>query len=146
MHKRWCLECLDEEGFVGGARTSVFPSPFEDFSPVKASGSLQFQQLHIKYKSGVGRNDTRVSRGPISHVWGAGDLRPLTQTHLKLGRNIIEQANTSEYTQHSIRLHYLCNSFLPALDDFLSADLEFKGLVSVSWRVKLLSILQHPCI
>lgn len=79
-----------------GARTSVIPSPLEDFSPVKAGGSLQFQQLHIKYKGGVGRNDTRVSRGPISHVWGAGDLRPLTQTHLKLGRNIIEQAHTPQ--------------------------------------------------
>jgi len=64
--------------------------------PVTASGLLQFQQLHIKYKGGVGRNDTRVPCGPISHIWGAGDLRPLTQTHLKLGRNIKEQIYSKE--------------------------------------------------
>lgn len=77
-----------------------------------------------------------MSRGPISHIWGADDLHPLAQTHLKVDGNTIKLAetdrNVQEYMHHSIRLKYLCNSFLPALDDFLSADLEFEWLVSVS--------------
>lgn len=38
---------------------------------------------------------------------------------------------------------HLCNSFLPALDHLLLANLELEGLISVPGGIKLFSILQH---
>lgn len=98
--------------------------PFGTLTPEEASSSsssLQLDQLHIEYEGGVGGDDPWVTRCSISHVWCAGDLSPLAQAHL-------------------------CNSFLPTLDDLLSPDLELEGLISVSRRVKLLSILEHSCV
>lgn len=44
---------------------------------------LQLEQFHVKYKSGVRRDDPRVACCSISHVWCAGDFCPLAQAHLK---------------------------------------------------------------
>lgn len=84
--------------------------------------------------------------GSIRHIWGAGDFRPLAQAHLRMRSEInIEDRMLSgsydAFIYYSSKAmcdkcenlsHHLCNAFLPALDDFLSADFEFKGLVSVS--------------
>lgn len=69
--------------------------------------SFELEELHVKDEGGVGRDDPWVPCGAVCHVWGTGDLRSLTQAHLR-------------------------NSFLPAFDNLLSADLELEGLVSVS--------------
>ena len=56
-----------------------------------------------------------------------------------LGRQRLEIRVETMEKQINLR-----HSFLPALDNLLSADLELEGLVSVSRRVKFLPILQHP--
>lgn len=83
--------------------------------------SLELEELYVKDEGGVGGYHPWVTCCAVRHVWGAGDLRSLAQAHLS-------------------------HSFLPALDNLLPADLELEGLVSVSRRVKLLPVLQHPYV
>lgn len=88
---------------------------------IKPRASLQLEQFHVEYKCGVRWDDPGVACGSISHIWCAGDFGPLAQAHL-------------------------CYSFLPALYDLSPTNLEFKRLVPVSRRVKLLPILQHTYV
>lgn len=46
---------------------------------------FQANQLHIKYESGIGRNDARVPLAPISKVRSASQLGTLPNTHLLEG-------------------------------------------------------------
>lgn len=48
--------------------------------------SLQLEQLHVKNKRGVWRDDAGVACRSVSHVWCAGEFRPLAEAHLRRGK------------------------------------------------------------
>lgn len=83
--------------------------------------SLQSDQFHVEYKSGVGWDDPGVARQSISHFWWADEFCPLAQTHL-------------------------CYSFIPAPNNLSPSKDELKGLVPVSRGVKLLPVLEHTYV
>lgn len=45
--------------------------------------SLQLEQLHVKNERGVWRDDSGVACRSVSHVWCAGEFRPLAEAHLR---------------------------------------------------------------
>lgn len=83
--------------------------------------SLQLKQLHVKNERGVWGDDSGVACRSVSHVWCAGEFRPLAEAHL-------------------------CYSFFPAFYNLHPSDLELEGFVPVSRGVKLFPVLQHAYV